>query len=99
MIKNRPDSRKVGFESLGTLGLLFEIVSDWTDQRDARASRWWAPDGRFLAKSGWNDDTPYTSLEPGLERNWLGLIVASFICKVWGETSHDQGYWIPLKSR
>lgn len=77
-------SWKAQHEDDGAWNLLFRTTPDWSRGQDG-GNRWITDDGTLLARSGMSAATPTITLEPGLEKNLLDLLVACWVAKLWSE--------------
>ncbi|KAL8952932.1 MAG: hypothetical protein Q9222_001191 [Ikaeria aurantiellina] len=65
---------------------LLRTTPEWSSSKD-EDSRWMLENGLLQARSGWDDATPWISIEMGVERQMQDLIVTCWITKLWSETA------------
>ena len=65
---------------------LLRTTPEWSKNKEGD-SRWMLEDGVLQARSGWDDATPWLSVELGIDRQMQDLIVTCWIVKLWSETA------------
>ena len=64
----------------------FRTTPEWSKLREEEC-KWVSPDGKFFARTGWDDETPNLCLEVGLESQMVDLIVSCWLSKLWAEAA------------
>ena len=86
MHKTWTGSWKVFREGEESNGFYFRTASEWSKLREEEC-KWINADGNFLARTGWDDETPNLCLEIGLESQMIDLIVSCWLAKLWAEAA------------
>ncbi|KAL9020272.1 MAG: hypothetical protein Q9185_002452 [Variospora sp. 1 TL-2023] len=70
-------------------GYLLRTTPEWSRNKE-EDSRWMIENGTLQARSGWDDATPWISMETMIDRQMLDLIVTCWVVKLWSETAAFQ---------
>ncbi|KAL8861144.1 MAG: hypothetical protein Q9178_002360 [Gyalolechia marmorata] len=70
-------------------GYLLRTTPEWSSNKE-EDSRWMIENGMLQARSGWDDATPWISIETTIYRQMQELIVTCWVVKLWSETAAFQ---------
>lgn len=65
---------------------LLRTTPEWSRSRE-EDTRWMLGDGILQARSGWEDATPWISMERSVDGRMQDLIVSCWIVRLWSETA------------
>ena len=86
MLKNWTRSWKVFREGEDSNDFYFRTTPEWSKLREEEC-KWINLNGEFLARTGWDDETPNLCLEAGLDLQMTDLIVSCWLAKLWAEAA------------
>ena len=86
MLKTWTGSWKVFRDGEDSNNFFFRTTPEWSKMREEEC-KWITLDGEFLARTGWDDQTPNLCLEAGLDSQMTDLIASCWLAKLWAEAA------------